>query len=396
MVGALLILIGVAGLALGALGRSLLPGLAAAVLAGAVLVATAVVDVVRSWRRREVVARRVVAALALGLALGELPVAFWFVLEAGLGHSAQAHLRLPLKLLGLFAGVVVPTSALLLLRRHQLRAAHSVPGGPPEPVLWDFARGRVAALATALVLALVAGLLPVYGGWPPILLAIRGHSVALTRLCLSLGAELNPAGRRALTPLAVAIEQGDTQLVALLLERGADPNDSGADVPPLTRAVMRGRPVVVRLLLEHGARPDVPSVLGPTLCLAASSGHSEIAGELLAHGADPGQRDTWGCTALAGALGYPTLIQRLVAGGVDPEAPCGVGNVWLPGDTVTPLMIAAAEGYDPAVRALLAAGADCSARSGLGRTPLELAVEHGRDDVVRVLVEHGAGSSSGR
>jgi len=210
------------------------------------------------------------------------------------------------------------------------------------------------------------------------------------KLCLLLGEDPNPVGRRALTPLSVAIDEGDARLVALLLDSAAEPNDPAADVPLLTQAVMRGRPEVVRLLLERNADPNVPSVFGPPLCLAAGNGYSEIAGLLLTHGADPEQRDATGCTALASALGYPTMIELLIEGGVDPNARCGEQNVWLRGDQVTPLMIASSYGYNPAVRALLSAGADPSLVSANGRTALALASEGGKDEVVRLLTEHTA------
>jgi ankyrin repeat protein len=388
MIGILVVLTVLAGLALGLFGRSIVPDLAASAVAGMLLVCTALAHALRSWRLRTVTSWRVVSTLALGLALVDLPLVFWFLVEAGLAHAPA---RFPWKAPVSFVVVVVaPTMALLLVRHRQLSAGHALPRGRPEAVIWSFrSRGRaVVTIAGALVA--VGLLLPLYGGWPPILVAIRCHSVALTKLFLLLGAEPNPVGRRALTPLSVAIDEGDPALVGLLLDRGASPNDPSADVPLLTQAVMRGRPEVVQLLLEKDADPNVPSVFGPILCVAARGGRSEIASLLLAHGADPDQRDAAGCTALASALGVPNLIEALVEAGVDPNAPCGDRNVWLPGQQVTPLMIASALGYDPAVRALLAAGADCSVRSAEGKTALMLATEHGKSEIVRILEEHGA------
>ena len=59
------------------------------------------------------------------------------------------------------------------------------------------------------------------------------------------------------TPLQVAIESGVTTFANLLLERGADVHGcawwSPGKVPPLARAVELQRSDLVELLLDHGA-----------------------------------------------------------------------------------------------------------------------------------------------
>lgn len=130
MLGLLVILIGLAGLALGALGRSLLPGFAAAAIAGLVLVVAALRHAVRRWRNGEVIPWRVVVTLATGLTLVNLPLAFWFLLEVGLAHEPA---RFPWKALVSFVVVVVaPTSA--LSARGKTALALAVENGRDEVV----------------------------------------------------------------------------------------------------------------------------------------------------------------------------------------------------------------------------------------------------------------------
>ena len=85
--------------------------------------------------------------------------------------------------------------------------------------------------------------------------------------------------------------QGEKEIVQILLEAGADPNqesrgeDEGA---PLCAAASWGHTEIVRLLLGHGADPNVIEK-GPMTALiwARQNGHAETVELLLAAGADP-------------------------------------------------------------------------------------------------------------
>jgi hypothetical protein len=137
--------------------------------------------------------------------------------------------------------------------------------------------------------------------------------------------------------LAEAIDQWDSQRVALLVDRGAQirgqGKESGATV--LDIAVMAGDPRLVNLCLARGVPGD--RVLGGRpLLLAAEAGHVEIIRKLLASGAPVNGRDVNGSTAL---------------------------------------MWAAANGRADAVRVLLRHGARVSARANDGSTALEWARE---------------------
>jgi hypothetical protein len=108
-----------------------------------------------------------------------------------------------------------------------------------------------------------------------------------------------PVPNRA-TPLITAVERGDAQMVALLLEEGAQPDAAcgcNTGESALWTAVVVGRSELVRLLLEAGADPNARAAAGNTpLHVAAMRGSGEIAEQLVGHGADPDAVDHGGRT----------------------------------------------------------------------------------------------------
>ncbi|MFD8914991.1 ankyrin repeat domain-containing protein [Streptomyces sp. NPDC059575] len=96
-----------------------------------------------------------------------------------------------------------------------------------------------------------------------------------------------------------AVLAGDVRGVKAVLGNGASPGwRDGDGTTPLYLASVQGEAEVVRLLLEGGACPDEESgglgSEGTPLCAAACWGHTEAVRELLAHGADPELREDRG------------------------------------------------------------------------------------------------------
>jgi len=108
------------------------------------------------------------------------------------------------------------------------------------------------------------------------------------------------AGHKAETLLSAAIERGNTQMVKLLLQYGADPNLKRRKLKgkrivrprsPLFIAVQHGcledDNEIVKLLLEYEAKPDIRNEEGNTpVHLAASFACLNILRTLFDHGAD--------------------------------------------------------------------------------------------------------------
>ena len=109
--------------------------------------------------------------------------------------------------------------------------------------------------------------------------------------CVEAGADLEArTGESGSTPLHHAAVSGNAEVVAVLLEAGADSMLGGGDDTPLHWATT---PEVVAVLLEAGADLDAPDDNGKTpLHWAALLGTAEVVTALLEAGADPKARDS--------------------------------------------------------------------------------------------------------
>ena len=194
------------------------------------------------------------------------------------------------------------------------------------------------------------------------------------------------------SPLIAAARAGDTERVAALLDRGADPRAASPDgTTALHWAARAAQPAAVELLIAAGADPAAANRYGVTpLALAAENGDAASVAALLEAGVDPDAAAGEGETALliAARTGRVEVLDLLLAAGAEVDA----AERWR-GQSA--LMWAAAEGNVAAVRRLLAAGADVAARSAGGLTPLLFAVREGRIDAARALLAGGADVNAG-
>ncbi len=202
-----------------------------------------------------------------------------------------------------------------------------------------------------------------YYGWTPLLTATNNRWYRLGAFLIEAGADVDIPNTGGMTPLYLAtdnrnIEGGDypvpesdsdhLEYIRLLLESGADPNhrvsadtdtrtiftmqwffEAGATA--FTRAAQSGDTALMRLLLDHGADPLIPTDYGDT-ALSAASGIGWVEGVtfewsrpenleavrmLLELGADPNSANQDGRTPLMGAAmkGRVEVIEALVDAG---------------------------------------------------------------------------------
>jgi ankyrin repeat protein len=212
------------------------------------------------------------------------------------------------------------------------------------------------------------------GSTPLILAARRAGNSRTVRLLLERGADATERNDAGISPILAGTAGGDGETVRLLLDAGAKADDfpksntpKTADVAagartPLMWAAYHNDVPMARLLLEHGADPNQSTYFGNALSHACMSGSFEAAELLIARGADVNGRDAVAnFTPLHWAAGTepprPHLVKMLLAHGADPNAAGGepVGAFGLVPQT--PRLIAEKRGRTTVVDALVAAGA---------------------------------------
>ena len=235
---------------------------------------------------------------------------------------------------------------------------------------------------------------------------------------------------RGSTPLLFAARYGRIDSVRLLLDAGADVNETAPNgESALVMASFSGQGRFAAFLLERGANLNAAAAGYTALHTAVSRGDLELVKALCAHGADPNSRITKGSRqqrnlnwyALSGSLAGATpfwlaakyaevdIMRFLAAAGADP--------LLSPDNGTTPLMAIAGAGWNTqrmnrrdqgigvdAARLYLAAGErptregtklalelgnDVNATDPDGNTALHAAVRLAYSSVVDLLVEHG-------
>ncbi len=208
--------------------------------------------------------------------------------------------------------------------------------------------------------------------------AVQRRNLNLARLLLEAGAEVNPpapAGLPDTTPLKTALDSGQTAMVALMLEHGADPGICQ------DHAFAAGDAALLDLMIGRGLAFDRPGADGnPPLVRAAIEGHAALITRLLEKGAPPMQTGVLGQTAYHMAVIHrkAEAVEALLAAGVAPDSPFlkPAPEALLPlfesdyfvkwygrDEGLTPLMLAAARGDTAQLRQLLKAGAKRGAQT---------------------------------
>jgi ankyrin repeat protein len=235
-----------------------------------------------------------------------------------------------------------------------------------------------------------------HNGWTPLFYAMMEEHKELFNHLLRTGkADVNSRDRNGQTLIMWAAARGYTEVVAQLIQNGADVNAAAAvyDGRTALQAAAEGGylDVVVRLLEE---KADVNAVAGrhngrTALQAAAGGGHLAVVERLLKEKADVNAAAADSRrTALQAAAGggHLAVVERLLKEKADVNAAAAVYN------GRTALQAAAGGGHLAVVERLLEEKADVNAAAGRdnGRTALQAAAEGGYLAVVERLLEEKA------
>lgn len=237
------------------------------------------------------------------------------------------------------------------------------------------------------------------GGDTALLFAARSGDVASAQLLVAAGANVNDADAWGVSATVLAAHSGFGELVAFLLERGADPNAAAAGFSALHAAIMRRHLGMVTALLAHGADPNAPvktwtptrrsskdynfapELVGATpFWLAARFSEPDVMRLLLEYGADAHVVHRGNYHAEE-----PVEPRSQVTNAVMAATGMGGGVAWVQPDRQERerLML-------ETVRIAVEQGIDVNAANTNGRTALDAARALKFERVASFLVEHGA------
>lgn len=221
-----------------------------------------------------------------------------------------------------------------------------------------------------------------------IVLAVSNGNKEIVRMLSEAGVPVDRAAYGH-DPFTLATLGKDTEMMALMLELGADVNcrNQHTQRTPLHMATDYEVLPSVKFLLEHGANPNLQDNRGRTALIFLAendSGNTRILQLLVDADADMDVKNNKGWTALmlAAEKNNTTLVQQLIQGGADLE----VENQ----GQYTALAIALLNNAAEAAAILIGSGADIARTTSQGGTMLMAAAYGNSPRCIRLLIEAGA------
>lgn len=180
-----------------------------------------------------------------------------------------------------------------------------------------------------------------------------------------------------MTPLTAACENGHSEIVELLIKKGADVNVKNEFCEtPLTAACGIGNLSVVELLLKNGANVTLEdsNAIVP-LTAAYNHGYYEIVEKLIKNGCENGNR-TLSAACFEGEI---IAVKELITAGA---------NVNVQDGFIAPITAACIAGHSEVVKELILNDADVNLRDG-DQLPIITASRRGHVSVVKELINAG-------
>ncbi|XP_053779685.1 kinase D-interacting substrate of 220 kDa isoform X7 [Desmodus rotundus] len=223
-------------------------------------------------------------------------------------------------------------------------------------------------------------------GQTPLMIASEQGNLEIVKELIKNGANCNLEDLDNWTALIAASKEGHVHIVGELLGCGADPEhrDMGGWTA-LMWACYKGRTEVVELLLSHGANPSVTGLQYSVypIIWAAGRGHAAIVHLLLQNGAKVNCSDKYGTTPLVWAArkGHLECVKHLLASGADVDQEGA--------NSMTALIVAVKGGYTQSVKEILKRNPNVNLTDKDGNTALMIASKEGHTEIVQDLLDAG-------
>ncbi|KAJ7318054.1 ankyrin repeat-containing domain protein [Mycena albidolilacea] len=254
---------------------------------------------------------------------------------------------------------------------------------PHASALWIAAAANLVDSTKSL---LEGASLPQHSANQAVIVASYYGHTEIVHILLDKGADVNGVRGRYGSSLQAAAQGGHTEIVCILLDKGADVNAAGGFYESsLQAAAQGGHTEIVRILLDKGA--DVNAAGGfyeSSLLAAAKGGHTEIVCILLDMGADVNAAGGFYGSSLqvAAQEGHTEIVCILLDKGADVNAAGG--------EYGSSLQAAAQGGHTEIICLLLDKGADDNTAGGFYESSLEAAAKGGHTEIVCILLDKGA------
>uniref|UniRef100_A0A8C7ZIP4 Kinase D-interacting substrate 220a n=1 Tax=Oryzias sinensis TaxID=183150 RepID=A0A8C7ZIP4_9TELE len=222
-------------------------------------------------------------------------------------------------------------------------------------------------------------------GQTPLMVAAELGNLEIVQEFIRRGANVDLDDVDCWTALISAAKEGHIEVVRELLENHAnlEHRDLGGWTA-LMWAAYKGRTDVAELLLGKGANPNITGQYSVyPIIWAAGRGHAEIVHLLLQHGAKVNCSDKYGTTPLiwAARKGHYDCVMHLLANGADVDQEGA--------NSMTALIVAVRGGYTEVVKELLKRNPNVNMTDKDGNTALAIAAKEGHTEIVQDLLDAG-------
>ncbi len=224
--------------------------------------------------------------------------------------------------------------------------------------------------------------------YTPLMVAIEYGQINIVKNLINKGATVDATGYNGITPLTYAAWCGHRDIIMFLICKGhsIDGITLQRHHTPLTYSIKNKQRNTTQLLIQQGANVNKSGFIYPPLIRAVLNNDIETVKLLLANNADVDVKcDDLGTTSLMYSSAKAERInitKFLIKNGANVNAQSSCGE--------TPLMFAAKGGSISTVMYLLEHKASVNTKSFTGSTALMYAAGRGNPEVVKCLIENGA------